>query len=280
VSDRALVTGASRGLGRAVALELARRGFDVVATMRTPDDALGLEGAADDLPGSLRVARLDVTDPATIEISEGTTVVVNNAAVEQEPLPLEHTDVETWRRVFETNVFGVAEVIRRAIPVLRSAGGGVIVNVTSSVVLRPVPFEAAYRASKAALSAMTETLQSELAGSGIRLVEIMPGPVETDMLAANDDGPGPARVYPQYRAMAEMMWDRRNAHRDLYTPADVAAAFVVDAIVDDGAPLRNGCDPVSTQVIASWAETNGAVWSRRSFEAFLAAEPRRPRWLQ
>src|SRR2546422_10650781 len=134
----AVVTGASRGIGRAVALELARRGFEVVATMRDP-------AAGADLP--MRVARLDVTDPGTMDLPDGLRVLVNNAGVEIDHLPFEATPLALWREMFEANVFGLVEVTRRAVPIMRAGGGGVICNVTSSSLFAPVPFFAPYRAS-------------------------------------------------------------------------------------------------------------------------------------
>src|SRR5581483_6866098 len=138
----AVVTGASRGLGRAVALELAYQGFDVVATMRDPAAGASLPGeaVAASAKGTLRVERLDVTDHDTIRLPEGLRVLVNNAGVEAAHPPFEATPMELWRAMFEANVFGLVEVTRRAIPLLRAAGGGVICNVTSSSILAPVPF--------------------------------------------------------------------------------------------------------------------------------------------
>src|SRR5262245_15714980 len=136
----AVVTGASRGIGKAVARELAARGFDVVATMRNLDDGADLAGVP-----NVRVARLDVTDPATFDLPERVRVLVNNAGVEDDNLPLEVMPDDVWRKLFETNVFGLVAVTRHAIPSLRAAGGGVICNVTSSSILAPVPFLGAYR---------------------------------------------------------------------------------------------------------------------------------------
>ena len=147
----AAVTGASRGIGRAVALELARRGFDVVATMRDAVAGAGLSDEAQEAGGRLRVQALDVTQSDTIRLPDGLRVLVNNAGVEREHLPVEETPLELWREMFETNVFGLVEVTRRAHPRMRAAGGGVICNIGSSSVLAPVPFYAAYRASKAAV---------------------------------------------------------------------------------------------------------------------------------
>ncbi len=127
----ALVTGASRGIGRAVALELARRGFEVVATMRDPRAGVDLAKEAGQAGNRLRVERLDVEQPDSIRIPEGLRVLVNNAGVEGPYLPVEEAPLALWRRIFETNVFGLVEVTRRAIPALRASGGGVVCNLTS-----------------------------------------------------------------------------------------------------------------------------------------------------
>lgn len=251
----ALVTGASRGIGRAVALALAERGFDVVATMRNPDagEALAAEVAAGG--GALRVARLDVTDPTTITIPDRLRVVVNNAGVEAEHPPFEHTPMDVWRTMYETNVFGLIEVTRRAIPALRAAGGGVLCNVTSSSILAPVPFYAPYRSSKAAVMAIGESLRAELAPFGIRVLEIMPGPIDTDMLE-DSDRPASAIEWPEYAPMARRMFEGRRAHiGPMVTATADAARAIVDAILDDGAPLRVGCDPLSVGMLDAWRHT-------------------------
>jgi NAD(P)-dependent dehydrogenase (short-subunit alcohol dehydrogenase family) len=246
----ALVTGASRGIGRATALELAARGFDVVATMRDPSAGSALADEAAASGGRLRVERLDVTDVATIDMPPDLRVLVNNAGVERPHLPLESTPIEHWHEMFDTNVFGLVEVTKRAIPRLRKSGG-VICNVTSSSILAPVPFYAIYRASKAAVSAISETLRAELAPFGIRIVEIMPGPIDTDMLA-NSEHEMKAVEHDLYRPMAEHMMASRAAVRDMTTPAPEAARAIVDAILDDDGPLRYGCDPMSVGMLDAW----------------------------
>jgi NAD(P)-dependent dehydrogenase (short-subunit alcohol dehydrogenase family) len=253
------VTGASRGIGRAVAIELARRGFDTVATMRDPADGADLSG--------MRVQRLDVTDPASIDLPDGLRVLVNNAGVESDNLPVEHMTTESWRALFETNVFGLIEVTKRAIPVMRASGGGVVCNVTSSSLLVPVPFMAGYRATKAAVTAFGESLAAEVAQFGIRVVEIMPGPIETDMLA-NSDRPSPAIDHAPYRALAERMWEGRQGVRESYTPAAEAARRIVDAICDDEGPLRSGCDPLSDGMLRAWNATDNDGWMRNMLRSF------------
>ncbi|MDZ4824845.1 MAG: SDR family NAD(P)-dependent oxidoreductase [Actinomycetota bacterium] len=223
-----------------MAIELAERGFDVVATMRDPEMGKDL---------SMRVQRLDVNAPQSIRLPDGLRVLVNNAGVEDENLPLESMPAEVWRKLFETNVFGLVEVTKRAVPLMRAAGGGVIANVTSSSVLAPVPFLGAYRASKAAVGAIGESLRAEVAPFGIRVIEIMPGPIETDMLATSDR-PSPAIDDPNYRQLAQQMWEMRKHVKSYYTPPAEAARRMVDAILDDGGPVRYGCDPLSEQMLA------------------------------
>jgi NAD(P)-dependent dehydrogenase (short-subunit alcohol dehydrogenase family) len=264
----AVVTGASRGIGRAVAIELARRGFDVIATMRNPDAGAALADETSGATGSLRVERLDVTDPSTINLPDGLRVLVNNAGVEDDNLPIEVMPMEIWRRLFETNVFGLVAVTQQAIPKLRANGGGVICNITSSSILAPVPFLAAYRASKAAVMALGESLVAEVAPFGIRVVEIMPGPIATDMLATSER-PSAAIEHEQYRAMAEHMWESRKGIRDLHTPTADAARDIADAILDDDGPLRYGCDPLSNGLLDAWrAAESDEMFLRSMLQGF------------
>ena len=254
----AVVTGASRGIGRAVALELAARGFDTIATMRKVADGADLDGVT--------VQHLDVTDPASINLPVGLRVLVNNAGVESDNLPVEKMPADAWRAMFETNVFGLVEVCKRAVPLLRANGGGVICNITSSSTLAPVPFMSTYRASKAAVTAIGESLAAEVAQFGIRVVEVMPGPIETDMLATSDR-PAAAIEHEDYRALAERMWEGRQGIRDSYTPAPEAARRIVDAICDDDGPLRYGCDPLSEGMLQGWNDDN-AAWVSGMLRSF------------
>ncbi len=251
----ALVTGANRGIGRATALELASRGFEVVATMRDPTKSNGLAKQARAAGGRLTVERLDLDDPASIEIPRGLRVLVNNAGIETEYRPVEDAPMDQWRRVFETNVFGLVEVTRRAVPVLREGGGGVVCNVTTSSLLFPMPFYSVYRASKAAVSALGESLQAEVAPHGIRVLEILPGPIDTDMLRASDRLPEAAQN-DAYRAAARHAHAQRQGVDAVVTPPEVAAATIVDAILDDASPLRVGCDVLSQGALEAWRTTS------------------------
>jgi len=247
------VTGASRGIGRAVALELAARGFDTVATMRDPASGSGM---ADEAAGNLEVRRLDVTDRATFDLPYDLRVLVNNAGVDTEYLPVEHADIGDWRRMFETNVFGTVALTSAAIPTLRDNRPSVVCTVTSSSIIAAVPFFSAYRASKAAASAFCDSLRVEVAPFGIRVVEIMPGPVDTDMFRLSTGDPDAIR-FPRYRALADIAGELRRAHADprVVDPA-AAASAIVDAIVDESGPMRYGCDPVSDELIDLWRQSD------------------------
>ncbi len=252
ITGSALVTGASRGIGRAVAVELAERGFDTVATMRNPEDGADLAEAS----GRIRVARLDVTDPDTYDLPDDLRVIVNNAGVDSDYLPVEHGNLDDWRTLFETNVLGVVGVITAAIPTLRANRPSVICNVSSSSILASVPFYSAYRATKAAISALGDSLRVELAPSGIRVVEILPGPVDTDMFQLST-GDQAATRFDGYREMADQAATLRREAADplVASPAD-AAGLIVDAILDDDGPMRYGCDPLSIGLLDLWRQSD------------------------
>jgi NAD(P)-dependent dehydrogenase (short-subunit alcohol dehydrogenase family) len=196
---------------------------------------------------------------------------VNNAAIETDYLPVEHAPPEAWRAVFETNLFGLVELTRRAIPRLRAAGGGVIVNVTSASLLFPMPFYAVYRASKAAVAALGETLRAELRPFGIRVLEVLPGPVETDLLAESDREPE-AAACAGYEALARWAHVGRRSMSGRTTPAAEAARRIADAILDERAPLRVACDDLGAGMIAG---ADAASYEARLAGALAAMPPGR-----
>ncbi|HEY8153194.1 MAG TPA: SDR family NAD(P)-dependent oxidoreductase [Myxococcota bacterium] len=268
----ALVTGASRGIGRALALELARRGFQVVASMRDPADGAPLLEAAARERLALRTARLDVTRPETLELPDGLRVLVNNAGLEGDQLPVEHAPLAQWRELFETNLFGLLEITRRAIPKLRAAGGGVVCNLGSASVLVPMPFFAAYRASKAAVSALGESLRTELAPFGIRVLEILPGAIDTEMLRRSEHLPE-AAGFADYHEMAERVDRARRSAAGASTSVETAAVAIADAILDDAAPLRVAPDPMGAGLLALWRTQEDEAVSRPMLALFTGREP-------
>jgi NAD(P)-dependent dehydrogenase (short-subunit alcohol dehydrogenase family) len=167
-----LITGCSSGFGLETARLFLDRGWQVVATMRTPRE--------DVLPPSerLRVLALDVTDPQSIlravEAAGPIDVLVNNAGFGA-AAPFECTPMATARQLFETNTFGTMAMTQAVLPRFRQRGAGVVVNVTSSVTLKALPLVGVYRASKAAVNAFTESLAAEVEPFGVRVRLVLPG---------------------------------------------------------------------------------------------------------
>jgi NAD(P)-dependent dehydrogenase (short-subunit alcohol dehydrogenase family) len=167
-----LITGCSSGYGLETARYFHARGWNVIATMRTPRH--------DVLPASerLRVLPLDVTEPASIaavlEASGPIDVLVNNAGIGLFGA-FEVTPMATVREVFETNTFGVMAMTQAVLPQLRARRSGVVVNVTSSATLAPMPMVAVYTASKMAIEGFTASLAFELDAFDVRVKLVEPG---------------------------------------------------------------------------------------------------------
>jgi NAD(P)-dependent dehydrogenase (short-subunit alcohol dehydrogenase family) len=177
-----LVTGASSGYGLETARYFHAHGWNVIATMRTPREDL--------LPRSdrLRVLPLDVTKPesieAAIEACGAIDVLVNNAGIGLLGA-FEATPMSTVREVFETNTFGVMAMTQAILPHFRARKSGVLVNVTSSVTLAPMPLVAAYTASKSAIQGFTTSLALELKDFNVRVKLVEPGYAPTTRFTIN-----------------------------------------------------------------------------------------------
>jgi NAD(P)-dependent dehydrogenase (short-subunit alcohol dehydrogenase family) len=268
IKGSALVTGASRGIGRAIAVELADRGFNTIATMRDPQAGSVLPA---ETRGRLTVQQLDVTDPGHFTFPDDLRVLVNNAGIDTEYVPVEHSDLSDWRSIFETNVVAVVAMAKAAIPVLRENPPSVICNVTSSSIFASVPFYSAYRASKAAVSAFNDSLRVEVARFGIRVVEILPGPIDTDMFRLSA-GELPAARFDRYRALSEVSTSQRIEHADPHVsePRD-AAALIANAILEDNGPMRYGCDPLSNGMIELWRQSDDETMFALTGQSILDA---------
>ena len=167
-----LITGCSSGFGLETAKVFLDRGWKVVATMRIPNAEL--------LPKSdrLRILPLDITDAASVTQAVADAgdidVLVNNAGFGA-PAPIELTEPETARALFDTNTLGTLAMVQAVLPAFRERRAGVIINVTSSVTLKTLPLIGLYRASKAAVNAFTESLALEVKPFGLRVHLVLPG---------------------------------------------------------------------------------------------------------
>jgi NAD(P)-dependent dehydrogenase (short-subunit alcohol dehydrogenase family) len=201
----ALVTGANKGIGKEIARQLAGKGLTVYVGSR--DAARGSQ-AVEEIGGDARLLNLDVTDAASIANAasqlDSLDILVNNAGISGEDKTADAEDVDTLRRIYETNVFGVAAVTNAFLPALRRSAHPRIVNISSgtgSLTWATGPqfphqgTYAAYRSSKTALNALTVFYAHALADDGIKVNALAPGLRRTDLNAtAASSGGDPAEA--------------------------------------------------------------------------------------
>jgi NAD(P)-dependent dehydrogenase (short-subunit alcohol dehydrogenase family) len=238
-----LITGCSSGYGLETARYFLDRDWYVIATMRTP--------RADVLPASprLRVLPLDVTDPAsiheTLEAAGPIDVLVNNAGVGLIS-GFESTSMETVREIFETNTFGTMALTQAVVPQFRERESGVIVNVSSTVTLRPLLLLSVYTASKAAVNAFTESLALELESFNIRVRLVLPGRSSETRFGANARARMLSSASEPYAPLVQGLFARMGEPAPFTETRDVAEA-VWRAATDPSSPMRipAGADAVA-----------------------------------
>jgi NAD(P)-dependent dehydrogenase (short-subunit alcohol dehydrogenase family) len=250
----ALVTGSSTGIGKACAVDLARRGFSVLAGVRKAEDGEKLKLIAG---ANLQAMQLDIADTKSIvdaaaKISEltgnaGLAGLVNNAGIGV-PGPIEFLTRDDWRRQFEVNLFGHVELTSALLPALRrhvgaaGAGAARIVFIGSIAGRVSIPILGAYAASKHALAAMAGSLRMELRRQGIHVSLIEPGSIQSEIWKKGDDaaagiGPDapPRQLYgPEIDAV--LASSRQSAANAI--PADRVARVVYECLTSSRPPLR------------------------------------------
>jgi len=229
----AIVTGCSSGIGRATALELTARGYDVVATARRLESIQDL--------GVARTLALDVDSDVSVAAARETVgavdVLVNNAGFGIDG-PVEEIPLDDVRRAFETNFFGAARMIQAFVPAMREQGSGTVVNVTSVAGVVAAPLGGYYSATKFALEALSESLHLEAGHYGVRVLVVEPGAIATRF----DDNMVDLRGQPGPYAELAKLWE---AAMGVFggegpTPGpELVATKICDALEAEGPhPLR------------------------------------------
>ena len=248
-----LVTGANRGLGRALVLELAGRGTRVIATARRVEELA-------DLPADQRLA-LDVTSPESVGAAAAAAgpvdTLINNAGISV-GAAVEDTPADVAAALFDTNVLGPMRLISAFVPGMRERGSGTVVNVSSVGAHASFPLNGVSGACKSALETISETLALEAGPLGIRVIVLQLGAVGTDMFEHQ-----PRYVSPAYEHL-----DR--AQREAYAagqgrgadPADVARQ-IVDRISSADTPLRIPIGDDAAGLLQARAATDDAAWYAR-----------------
>ena len=278
VSRAVLITGCSTGIGRATALRLAGAGWTVYATARRPETLAELKDAG------ARTLALDVTDEAsmaaavaTVEEAEGAVgVLVNNAGYSQSGA-VETVPMESVRRQFETNVFGVVRLTQLVLPKMRAQGWGRIVNVGSMGGRLTFPGGGHYHATKYALEALSDALRFELAGFGVGVTLLEPGLIVTEFgeaaagtmaaVQGSEDGDGP---YTAFNAAVGSI--TKGAYegpmRRLGAGPDAVAKAIERAISARRPPARVTVTPSAKMMITTRKLLSDRAWDaamRRQF---------------
>ena len=178
----ALLTGASRGLGELIACRLLAEGMKVALAARSRGDLDAVRSRLDPAGSSTLAVLCDVADPAQCERAvataeaawDGLDVLINNAGIEQ-PEAFADTEVAIVRQVIETNVIGLLQMTRAALPGMLARRHGHVLNMASVAGLTPVPFNTVYSASKHAVVGFTDSLRLELRGTGVDVSMVSPG---------------------------------------------------------------------------------------------------------
>jgi NAD(P)-dependent dehydrogenase (short-subunit alcohol dehydrogenase family) len=256
-----LITGTSAGIGLATALELARAGHKVYATMRNPARApqLGELAASEGLP--IKILTMDVDSDRSVEDcfasvfrqGEQIDVLVNNAGIERHG-SVEELPMEDVRAIMETNYFGALRSIRQVLPRMRERGSGCIVNVSSvagKIACSPL---GAYAASKFALEALSESLAGEMKPFGVRVAIVEPGIVETSMSQAIAGAP--PSEYRQGRNMAALF----QATLEKPAPPSIVAKAIRNVIESGTWKLRHPCGPDAEPFLGWRAAMTDEQW--------------------
>ena len=218
IAGPVLVTGASKGIGRALAAALAARGIPVIGTSRDP------RTVADPIPG-VRYLALDQGDNASVDACAAAAgpveVLVNNAGQSQ-IAAVEDASIEMVEELFRMNFFGLVRLTKAFLPAMREKGHGTIINIGSLTGTFPPPFQSAYAGTKLCLEAFTKSLRQEVRHRGIKVSLVIPGYIKTYI--------EPRTIAPEggvYTGELDAFRKARDKKMDKASPAEVAARTII-----------------------------------------------------
>lgn len=238
---RALVTGASRGIGQAITVALARCGAEVVAVARSERGLKETATLADDAPGNVHTLPTDLRAPASVEACVaaaaetlgGIDILVNNAAADHDS-PIEETDLEVWQEVLDVNLQSCWVMARTASPYLQADGGGKVINIASTLGLTAIRNNSAYIAAKHGLVGVTRALALEWARKGVQVNAVAPGFVETAMLGDLQEDEGLARFIKKSTPQGRWAQPEEIAWPAVFLASPAAGFITGHVLVVDG----------------------------------------------
>jgi NAD(P)-dependent dehydrogenase (short-subunit alcohol dehydrogenase family) len=263
VTQTAVVTGANSGIGRAVAVHLAVRGFRVYGSVRSRDRAAKLRAMAEERGVEIHLVEMDVADEDSVrrgfaEVQEkgSVDVLVNNAGIGRNGVT-EETSSASYLSVMNVNLCGAVRCIQAVLPHMRHNRAGTIVNISSVCGRVAIVGQSPYVASKWALEAVSEGLAAEVAAFGIRVVVIEPGVTKSAIFAKTADTPDTTGAYvDQYRRMLQMYAVGLTEATDPFKVAEV-----VHHAVTTGQPqLRYPISWGAEQFLNGRAQMSDADW--------------------
>ncbi len=227
----ALVTGASSGIGRAIALCLSESGIPTWATARRPEALTELANAG------CRTLELDVTDDqqareaiAAVEAEHGAVGYLINNAGYQQPGHVEEIPLEAIQAQFDVNVFGLVRMIQLALPGMRARGSGRIINISSVGAMFSCPMVGIYHATKYAVEAISDALRMEVKPFGIQVVQIQPPGVRTRFISTGNDLLPDTGPYSPYATAKAAFAARTVEMEKTHVTPEVVAATVLNAV--------------------------------------------------
>ena len=256
-----LITGASSGIGRATAKYFQGKGWNVIATMRTPekeDELTQLEGVL--------VTRLDVQDRSSIEsaVQEGIArfgkidVLLNNAGYGSYGV-LEATPTENIRRQFDVNVLGLLDTTKAVIPHFRASGDGVIVNVSSIGGKTTFPLGTLYHGTKFAVEGLSEALSFEMEAIGVRVKIVEPGMIKTNFAGRSFDFNNDESL-SEYQPLVAKVFAAMEPLAAQGSEPEVVARVIYEAATDGTHQMRYTAGPDAAEIVAARKQADDATF--------------------